>query len=113
MYVGQDTLSLSGRSAFKSLKEKSVKRIYLFSCKGGAGKEGVNVAWMFAKLTNARVIACTGSVSYSKIGSKYYARKSFKDLGIIKTFYYAITKRSMYFGDLLLQKAPQDNGEER
>ena len=104
MYLGQDTLSLSGRSAFKSLKEKSVKRIYLFSCKGGAGKEGANVAWMFAKLTNARVIACTGSVSYSKIGSKYYARKSFKDLGIIKTFYYE--KKYVFWGSVVAKSAP-------
>ena len=59
------------------MNSKKVKKgVYLFSCKGGAGNEGNNVAWMFAKLTSSKVYACTGSVSYSKIFGKYYARKA-------------------------------------
>ena len=60
------------------------------SCKGGAGKEGNNVAWMIAKLTNSKVIACTGKVSYMKIFGKYIARMS-RDLGSFRTFYYQKT----------------------
>ena len=52
--------------------------------------------WMFAKLTSSKVYACTGSISYSKIFGKYYARKAW-DWGIIKTFYYG--KRYVFWGD--------------
>ena len=54
------------------------------------------ITWMFAKLTSSKVYACTGSVSYSKIFGKYYARKAW-DWGIIKTFYYG--KRYVFWGD--------------
>lgn len=78
------------------MNSKKVKKgVYLLSCKGGAGNEGNNVAWMFAKLTSSKVYACTGSVSYSKIFGKYYARKAW-DWGIIKTFYYQ--KKYIFWG---------------
>ena len=96
LYFKGESLSFSGKQSFSSLNSKKVKKgVYLFSCKGGAGSEGNNVAWMFAKLTNSKVYACTGSVSYSKIFGKYYARKAW-DWGIIKTFYYQ--KRYIFWG---------------
>ena len=96
LYFKDESLSFSGKQSFSSLNSKKVKKgVYLFSCKGGAGSEGNNVAWMFAKLTSSKVYACTGSVSYSKIFGKYYARKAW-DWGIIKTFYYQ--KRYIFFG---------------
>lgn len=94
-----ESLGFSGRPNFSKLNSKKVKRaVYLFSCKGGAGSEGNNVAWMFAKLTNTNVYACTGGVSYSKVLGKYYARKAW-DMGFIKTFYYG--KRYIFWGDMV------------
>ena len=96
LYFKGESLSFSGKQSFSSLNSKKVKKgVYLFSCKGGAGGEGNNVAWMIAKLTSSKVYACTGSVSYSKIFGKYYARKAW-DWGIIKTFYYQ--KRYIFWG---------------
>ena len=96
LYFKGESLSFSGNQSFSSLNSKKVKKgVYLFSCKGGAGGEGDNVAWMFAKLTSSKVYACTGSISYSKIFGKYYARKAW-DWGIIKTFYYQ--KRYIFWG---------------
>ena len=89
LYFNASNLTFSGKTSFNDLKSIRVnKGVYLLSCKGGAGKEGNNVAYMFAKLTKSKVYACTGSVSYSNIFGKYYARKSC-DLGIMKTFYYS------------------------
>ena len=93
LYFKNETMSMD---QIKSLSSKKVKyRVYLLSCHGGDGKEGNNVAWALAKLTNAKVIACTGSVSYSKIFGKYYARKAW-DWGYIKTFYYE--KKYIWWG---------------
>lgn len=104
LYFKGENLSFSGNQSFSSLNSKKVnKGVYLFSCKGGAGSEGNNVAWMFAKLTDSKVYACTGSVSYSKISGKYYARKAL-DLGIIKTFYYQ--KRYIYWGAIVAKSIP-------
>lgn len=75
--------------------------IYLY-LHGGSGKEGNNVAWKLAKLSNSKVFACTGSVSYSKIFGKYYARKAW-DWGIIKTFYYQ--KQYIYWGPIVAKSA--------
>ncbi len=103
LYFKGESLSFSGKQSFSSLNSKKVKKgVYLFSCKGGAGSEGNNVAWMFAKLTNSKVYACTGSVSYSKIFGKYYARKAW-DRGIIKTFYYQ--KRYIFWGANIAKSA--------
>ncbi len=103
LYFKGETLGFKGKQSFKSLKTKKVNRgVYLFSCYGGAGKEGNNVAWMFAKLTSSKVYACTGSVSYSKVFGKYYARKA-KDWGIIKTFFYQ--KRYVFWGSLVARSA--------
>ena len=103
LYFKGESLSFSGKQSFSSLNAKKVKKgVYLFSCKGGAGSEGNNVAWMFAKLTNSKVYACTGSVSYSKIFGKYYARKAW-DWGIIKTFYYQ--KRYIFWGANIAKSA--------
>ena len=96
LYFKGETLSFSGTLSFKNLNSYTVKYgVYLFSCHGGNGKAGNNVAWMFAKLTNTKVIACTGSVSYSKSFGKYYARKAL-DWGIMKTFYYE--KKYIFWG---------------
>ena len=96
LYFSDGTLNFSGKQSFKNLKTKKVKKgVYLFSCKGGSGKEGNNVAWMLAKKTRSKVYACTGSVSFSKVGGKYIARKAL-DFGICKTFYYQ--KRFIYWG---------------
>ncbi|MBQ8165224.1 MAG: RHS repeat protein [Clostridia bacterium] len=76
--------------------------IYLFSCKGGAGSEGNNVAWMFAKLSSVGVQAYTGSVSYSKVFGKYFARKAL-DNGKIKLFYYQ--KRYIFWGKLVAKSS--------
>ena len=96
LYFDGETMNMS---QIKKLSSKTVKyRVYLFSCHGGNGKEGNNVAWAIAKLTNTRVIAFTGSVSYSKFFGKYYARKAW-DWGIIKTFYYQ--KQYVYWGKVV------------
>ena len=96
LYFKDESLTFSGKHIFKSLNSKKKKKgVYLFSFNGGAGKEGNNVALMFAKLTGSKVYACTGSVSYSKVFGKYYARKAL-DWGIIKTFYYQ--KQYIFFG---------------
>ena len=88
LYFKGEILSFSGLQSFDDLTSKEVKYgVNLFSCHGGDGEEGNNVAWMFSKLTNSKVYACTGSVSYSKFFGNYYARKA-RDWGIIKTFYY-------------------------
>ncbi len=96
-FYGED-FGFQGSPNFKSLKAKNVKkRIYLLSCSGGAGKEGNNVAWMFAKLTKSKVYACTGGVTYRKgISGKYYAGKSLRDFGVLKTFYYG--KKYIFWG---------------
>lgn len=100
LYFKGESMSMS---QIKGLNSKSVKyRVYLFSCHGGDGKEGNNVAWAFAKLTSTSVIACTGSVSYSKIFGKYYARKAW-DWGIIKTFYYE--KQYILWGNVVAKSA--------
>ncbi len=92
------------------MNSKKVKKgVYLFSCKGGAGNEGNNVAWMFAKLTSSKVYACTGSVSYSKIFGKYYARKH----GIGELSKHFIIRKNIFFGVQILRKVRQDNGESR
>lgn len=62
--------------------------IALFSCSGGDGIVGNNVALMFAKKTNSKVVACVGKVSFTKVFGKYYARSSPKKLGVWKYFYY-------------------------
>ena len=104
LYFKNNSISFKGTHKFKKLKSKKVKgRIFLFSCNGGNGKEGNNVAWMFAKLTGTSVYACTGSVSYTKIFGKYYARKA-KDWGIIKTFYYQ--KRYVFWGPIVAKSLP-------
>ena len=83
----------------KSLASRKVRyRVYLLSCHGGDGKEGDNVAWAIAKLTRTKVFACTGSVSFSKILGKYYARKAW-DWGYIKTFYYE--KKYIWWGAIV------------
>ena len=104
LYFKGESLGFYGNKSFNSLKSKKVKRrVYLLSCKGGAGSEGNNVAWMFANLTSAKVYACTGSVSYSKLNGKYYARKA-GDWGIFKTFYYE--KRYIYWGEVVAKSMP-------
>lgn len=83
--VENETSSLS----FSDLQPQEINQVvYLFSCDGGKGTEGNNVAFMFADLTDAPVNACTGHVSYSKFGDNYYARKSLKDLGTWHLFFY-------------------------
>ena len=99
LYFKGQTLGFSGQKSFISLRSKKVnKRVYLFSCKGGAGTTNNCVAWLLARLTSSKVYACTGSVSFSKFGKRYYARKA-ADWGVIKTFYYQ--KKYIYWGPLV------------
>ncbi|HOU10953.1 MAG TPA: RHS repeat-associated core domain-containing protein [Clostridiales bacterium] len=49
--------------------------IYLFSCKGGDGNEGENLAWALAKKNKVKVVACTAGVSYTNfLWGGYQAR---------------------------------------
>ena len=73
LYFKGETMSIS---QINGLASKSIKKVFLFSCYGGAGSEGKNVAWAIAKRANATVIACTGSVSYIKYFGYTYARVS-------------------------------------
>ena len=99
LYFKGESLGFSGTPSFSNLCAKSVRiSVYLLSCKGGAGKEGNNVAWMFAKLTGSKVRAFTGSVSYSKFFGKYYAREAL-DFGFIKTFFYQ--RRFIFWGNVV------------
>ena len=83
--VENETSSLS----FADLQPKNINEtVYLFSCDGGKGAEGNNVAFMLADLTDTQVYACTGHVSYSELGGNYYARKSMRDLGTWHLFFY-------------------------
>ena len=96
LHFKEESLTFSGEQSFNNLSPQKVKyRVFLLSCSGGAGKEGSNVAWMFAKLTSTKVFACTRSVSYSNILGKYFYRIA-KDFGDFKTFYYE--KRFVVFG---------------
>ena len=101
LYFLEETMTID---QIKLLNFKKVRhRVYLLSCHGGDGKEGVNVAWAFAKLTDTKVIACTGSVSYSRFFGKYYARKAW-DWGYIKTFYYQ--KKYIWWGSVVARSIP-------
>lgn len=92
------------------MNSKKVKKgVYLLSCKGGAGNEGNNVAWMFAKLTSSKVYACTGSVSYSKILVSTMLEKH----GIGELSKHFIIRKNIFFGVQILRKVRQDNGESR
>jgi hypothetical protein len=72
LYFKGETMGSLSKLNYRTIKD----RVFLFSCYGEAGKEDNNVAWALAKKTNARVIACTGSVSYQKWVSYTYARVS-------------------------------------
>ncbi|MDR1805602.1 MAG: hypothetical protein LBQ80_02370 [Clostridium sp.] len=84
-------------SQIKELSSKSIKKIFLFSCYGGDGKEGNNVAWAIAKRAGAKVIACTGSVSYQKWFGYTYARVS-SIFTCWNSYYYSSgkAKKSLY-----------------
>ena len=87
LYFRGEEMSFNGSIKFSSLSYKKVQKcVYLFSCYGGSAKAGGVVAYAFANATSCKVQACTGSVSYLKIGGKYYARKAF-DFGVFKYFY--------------------------
>ena len=91
-------------SQIKRLASRKVKyHVFLFSCYGGSGSEGSNVAWAIAKLTNARVTAFTGSVSYSRVFGKYFARKAW-DWGCFKVFYYQ--RKYIWWGPLVAKSSP-------
>jgi len=76
LYFKGSSIGFSGSNiTFSDLHNKNVSgRTYLFSCHGGQGKEGNNVAWEFAAKTGSTVVANRGGVSYTKIFGKYYAR---------------------------------------
>ena len=95
VHGGEGKLWLNGEEmTIKEIKKLDSKKVNInvnvFSCNAGKGKEETNVAWAFAKITMAKVVACSGklSFSYDKIAKKYNARKSFKDFGVFKTFWY-------------------------
>ena len=63
-------------SGVASLNYKTITgKVYLFSCNGGNGGSN-SFAAQIAKKTNARVIACSGSVSFQKWFGYTYARVS-------------------------------------
>ncbi len=84
------------------LKSKKVnKYVYLLCCYGGAGKEGNNLAWLFAKKSGTKVVACTGGVSYTRSGGVYYPRISpFHGIGVWMTFYYKNGVAKRYLGGM-------------
>jgi len=59
---------------------------------------------------DTKVCVCTGSVSYSKVFSKYYARKSI-DLGGIRIFCYQ--KRYVFGGKTIAKKGDDTNEKEK
>ena len=102
LYFKGATMSFNGTygKSFYSLNSIYVnKKVYLFSCSGGAGDESNNVAWMFSRLTSSRVSACTGSVSYSRLFGKYLARASIHNIGGFYDFYYE--KMFLLFGPIV------------
>ena len=104
LYFKNSEIKFPDTKRFKSIKSKKInKKIYLLSCHGGDGKEGTNVAWTFAKQCSTTVVACTGSVSYTKIGKKYYARKAF-DWGVFMKFYYQ--KKYIFWGPMVARCSP-------
>ncbi len=80
-----------------------------FSCHGGQGEEGNNVAWMFAKKTGAAVRASTGGVSYSKLFGKYHARmeeRNFWNVFVVEWYTYYYEKRNIFWGDIVAKSKP-------
>ena len=103
LYFYKEDLGFSGEISFNDLEDKTVDgMIFLLSCKGGKGKEGNNVAWMFAQKSSTSVRACTGGVSYTKFDGVYYPRKSFRDFGMVYTFYYG--KRNAFTSEKVAKK---------
>ena len=91
-YGKGNTLTFDGELSFDDLFYKPVENmVYLFSCSGGAGEEGENIAWMFADKTGARVRACTGGVSFFNLFRKDYEAVVGKDYFFTsgwRTYYY-------------------------
>ena len=75
LYFADGAIGVTGKNSINELEGKNVNgKVYLFSCKGGKGAEGNNVAWGFASITGATVRATNQSVSYTKILGSYHAR---------------------------------------
>lgn len=60
--------------SYDHLNEINVDNVYLFICHGAAYDDDHNIAIELAKRSGAFVTANTGSVSFSEIDGKYYAR---------------------------------------
>ena len=85
LYFLRESMGFSGNKTFDSLNNKTVNgKLFLFSCHGGKGDEGNNVAWMFAKKTGATVRANVGGVSFTK---NNYARTDLT--GAWHNYYYS------------------------
>ena len=77
LYFKGEAMNMTGDKSLQSLLSKKVGgMVYLFSCHGGAGEEGNNVAWRFAELTGAHVRATASAVSYSQFLGRNHARVS-------------------------------------
>ncbi len=76
LYFYGKTLTVKGIR--NKLKKKKVSTgVALYSCSGGSGKVGSNVAWAIAeKVPGKKILASEGSVSFRKEVGKYYARTS-------------------------------------
>ena len=77
--------------------------IYLFSCSGGRGEEGNNVAWYLAGVTGATVRATAHRISYGKFFGEYYAR-----VGTFRGIMYGVW-RNFSYDDLGRAKKPVDH----
>jgi hypothetical protein len=89
---------------FDKLENKNVNgKVYLFSCSGGKGSEGNNVAWKLVELTSTSVRATDNKVSFSMLFGKYQARIG----GGIRAFLfgswadYYNEKKYVFFGEVV------------
>jgi hypothetical protein len=91
-FSGGESLRFSGGTkSFSELETKNVSgTIYLLSCHGGSGREGNNVAWMFAQKTGATVRATANPVSFSNVNGFFIPRVGRHGLafGVWRNFYY-------------------------
>jgi hypothetical protein len=94
----------SGDTTFADLNSINVTgKTHLYSCYGGLGEEGDNVAWALAEITNSSVIANRGKVSYTEVFGVYIPRTNFQIDGqfnitaIWGNYYYNNNGEAKYF----------------
>ena len=109
LYFKGETFSVSGYNSIESsLKQKDVKKtVYLFSCHGGEGEEGNNVAWAFAKKPTLRFVLQKRVylfLVYSDDIMQELKRK-FSSMAIVAGEI-IIMKKNICFLEIILQKKP-------